>query len=59
MNNTIYLNDKNEVVKKELATKYEQYVLDRYGNVIQRIYGTFVKRKRNDPNVEFFADRRR
>jgi hypothetical protein len=43
MNNTIYLNDKNEVVPKSEATHFERYEYDNRGRVILRIYGEVDK----------------
>jgi hypothetical protein len=44
MNDIIYINDKNEVVDKDRATRFEQYIRDDKGNVIQRIYGYIGKK---------------
>ena len=46
MTNVIYLDDKNNVVDKSKAVKYEQYKRDKLGNIIQRIY-VILKPKKN------------
>ena len=50
----IYLDDKNNVVDKNKAVKYEQYKRDKSGNVIQRIYGILKPQKNKQSGL--FAD---
>ena len=45
IHDTIYLDDKNNVVDKKDAVKYEQYKRDKSGKVIQRIYGILNTQK--------------
>lgn len=42
MTDTIYLNEKLEVVPKEKATRYERYEYDKRRRIVLRIYGTLI-----------------
>jgi len=53
----IYLNNENEVVSKEKATKYERITFDINNRMISREYGGFDGKQGYDANPKSITNR--
>ena len=53
----IYLNNKNEVVSKEKATKYERITFNINNRMISREYGRFDGKQGYDANPKSITNR--